>query len=111
MGYVGVKGGKDAIVNAESLVEYYRCRSGGTPIDVDQIQNQMRLLVDKVISEGSLYSSEIAAIALKQTEGDPMEAAYLVRAFRSTVPRVCFSIPARSEEMFLILSYIACLCT
>jgi alpha-D-ribose 1-methylphosphonate 5-triphosphate synthase subunit PhnI len=102
MGYVGVKGGKDAIVNAESLVEYYRCRSGGTPIDVEQIQNQMRLLVDKVISEGSLYSREIAAIALKQTEGDPMEAAYLLRAFRSTVPRVCFSIPARSEEMFLI---------
>ncbi|MGD9138352.1 MAG: carbon-phosphorus lyase complex subunit PhnI [Desulfobacterales bacterium] len=102
MGYVGVKGGKDAIINAESLVEYYRCRSGGTPIDVGQIENQMRLLVDKVISEGSLYSKEIAAIALKQTEGDPMEAAYLVRAFRSTVPRVAFSIPAKSEEMFCI---------
>ncbi len=102
MGYVGVKGGKDAIQNAELLVDYYRCRSGGTPIDVEQIQNQMRLLVDKVISEGSLYSKEIAAIALKQSEGDPMEAAYLVRAFRSTVPRVCFSIPAKSEEMFCI---------
>ncbi|MGD8446628.1 MAG: carbon-phosphorus lyase complex subunit PhnI [Desulfobacterales bacterium] len=102
MGYVGVKGGKDAIVNADMLVEYYRCRSDGTPIDVEQIENQMRLLVDKVISEGSLYSGEIAAIALKQTEGDPMEAAYLVRAFRSTVPRVCFSIPAKSEEMFCI---------
>jgi alpha-D-ribose 1-methylphosphonate 5-triphosphate synthase subunit PhnI len=102
MGYVGVKGGKDAITNSESLVEYYRCRSGGTPIEVEQIQNQMRLLVDKVISEGSLYSREIAAIALKQSEGDPMEAAYLVRAFRSTVPRVCFSIPAKSEEMFCI---------
>jgi alpha-D-ribose 1-methylphosphonate 5-triphosphate synthase subunit PhnI len=102
MGYVGVKGGSEAIVNAEALVEYYRCRSGGMPIDVDQIQHQMRLLVDKVISEGSLYSKEIAALALKQSEGDPMEAAYLVRAFRSTVPRVCFSIPAKSEEMFCI---------
>jgi alpha-D-ribose 1-methylphosphonate 5-triphosphate synthase subunit PhnI len=102
MGYVGVKGGKDAILNAELLVEYYRCRSGGTPIDVEQIQNQMRLLVDKVISEGSLYSKEISAIALKQTEGDPMEAAYLVRAFRSTVPRICFSIPAKGEQMFCI---------
>jgi alpha-D-ribose 1-methylphosphonate 5-triphosphate synthase subunit PhnI len=102
MGYVGVKGGQDAILNAEALVEYYRCRGGGDPIKVDQIQHQMRLLVDKVISEGSLYSKKIAAIALKQTEGDPMEAAYLVRAFRSTVPRNCFSIPARSEEMFCI---------
>lgn len=102
MGYVGVKGGKDAILNAEKLVEYYRCRHGGDSVGVQQIKEQMRLLVDKVISEGSLYSPDIAAIALKQTEGDPMEAAYLVRAYRSTVPRVCFSIPARSEEMFCI---------
>lgn len=102
MGYVGVKGGKDAILNAEQLVEFYRCKNGGTPIDVKQIQNQMRLLVDKVMSEGSCYSPELAAIALKQTEGDPMEAAYLVRAYRSTVPRACFSIPAKSEEMFCI---------
>ncbi|MDJ0783855.1 MAG: carbon-phosphorus lyase complex subunit PhnI [Desulfosarcinaceae bacterium] len=102
MSYVGVKGGKDAILNAEQLVEYYRCRKGGRPLAVDQIQNQMRLLVDKVMSEGSLYSPEIAAIALKQTEGDPMEAAYLVRAFRSTVSRTCFSVPAKSEEMFCI---------
>jgi alpha-D-ribose 1-methylphosphonate 5-triphosphate synthase subunit PhnI len=102
MGYVGVKGGKDAILNAENLVEYYRCRKGGRPLRVEQIQDQMRLLVDKVMSEGSLYSTEIAAIALKQTEGDPMEAAYLVRAFRSTVARTCFSVPARSAEMFLI---------
>lgn len=77
MGYVGVKGGKDAILNAEKLVEYYRCKNGGLPLTIDQIKNQMRLLVDKVMSEGSLYSHEIAAIALKQTEGDPMEAATL----------------------------------
>ncbi|THB76899.1 MAG: carbon-phosphorus lyase [Desulfobulbaceae bacterium] len=102
MGYVGVKGGKDAILNAEELVEYYRCRKGGTPLKVSQIEDQMRLLIDKIISEGSLYSPRVSAIALKQTEGDPMEASYLVRAFRSTVPRTCFSIPVKSEEMFLI---------
>ena len=45
MGYVGVKGGKDAILNAEKLVEYYRCRNGGIPIEIKQIQDQMRLLV------------------------------------------------------------------
>jgi alpha-D-ribose 1-methylphosphonate 5-triphosphate synthase subunit PhnI len=102
MGYVGVKGGKDAILNAERVVEYYRCRSRGTPVRTDQIRGQLRLLVDKVMSEGSLYSPEIASIALKQAEGDPMEAAYLVRAFRSTVPRTCFSLPARPEEMFCL---------
>ena len=102
MGYVGVKGGTEAIQNAELLVEYYRCRNGGAPIQTEQIRNQMRLLVDKVMSEGSLYSPEIAAIALKQAEGDPMEAAYLVRAFRSTAPRAGFSIPAKSQDMFCI---------
>ncbi|MBU2645796.1 carbon-phosphorus lyase complex subunit PhnI [bacterium] len=102
MGYVGVKGGKDAIINAEELVEYYRCKDGGIPLQASQIENQMRLLVDKVISEGSLYSRTVAAIALKQTEGDPMEAAYLVRAFRSTVPRSVFSIPASSDEMICL---------
>lgn len=102
MGYVGVKGGKDAILNAENVVEQYRCRNGGIPIKTEQIEYQMRLLIDKIMSEGSLYSPQVAAIALKQTEGDPMEAAYLVRAFRSTVPRTCFSLPAKSEEMFCI---------
>lgn len=102
MGYVGVKGGKDAILNADELVEYFRCRDGGVPLQTGQIENQMRLLVDKVMSEGSLYSRTVAAIALKQTEGDPMEAAYLVRAFRSTVPRACFSVPARSDEMICL---------
>lgn len=102
MGYVSVKGGRDAITNAEDVVEYYRCRNGGVPIKIDQITDQMRLLIDKIISEGSLYSETLSAIALKQTEGDPMEAAYLVRAFRSTVPRTCFSIPAKNEELFCI---------
>jgi alpha-D-ribose 1-methylphosphonate 5-triphosphate synthase subunit PhnI len=102
MGYVGVKGGKDAILNAESLVEYYRCKDEGIPIDVTQITEQMRLLVDKVISEGSLYSRHIPSIAIKQAEGDPMEAGYLVRAFRSTVPRTGFSIPCNSDQMFCL---------
>ncbi|MBN2735898.1 MAG: carbon-phosphorus lyase complex subunit PhnI [Spirochaetales bacterium] len=102
MGYVGVKGGKDAILNAEKVVEYYRCRKGGASIDIEQIKNQMRFLVDKVMSEGSCYSTDLAAIALKQAEGDPMEAAYLVRAFRSTVPRIAYSLTTKSEEMFCL---------
>lgn len=102
MGYVGVKGGRDAILNAEKVVEYYRCRHGGTPVRVNDIQHQMRCLIDKVISEGSLYAPHVAAIAVKQTEGDPMEAAYLVRALRSTVARSGFTLSADSDEMFCI---------
>jgi alpha-D-ribose 1-methylphosphonate 5-triphosphate synthase subunit PhnI len=54
MGYVGVKSRKNAIINAEELVKYYRCKNGGIPLDVKQIRQQMRLLVDKVMSGGPL---------------------------------------------------------
>jgi alpha-D-ribose 1-methylphosphonate 5-triphosphate synthase subunit PhnI len=102
MGYIAVKGGKDAILNAEKLVDYYRCRNGGRPIKVKQIMDQMRLAVDRVMSEGSLYAPEVAAIALKQAEGDVFEASYLLRAYRSTLSRIGYSVAAKTEEMFLI---------
>jgi len=102
MGYVGVKGGKDAIDNAEKVIDYYRIKDAVTPLNVEEIKNQMRLLIDRVMSEGSLYDRDIASLALKQAEGDPLEASYLVRAFRSTLPRLDYSIPGKPEEMFLI---------
>ncbi|MBN2547310.1 MAG: carbon-phosphorus lyase complex subunit PhnI [Spirochaetes bacterium] len=102
MGYIGVKGGKDAITNSEKTVDYYRKKNKDKPVELEQIKNQMRLAVDKVMSEGSLYCPEIAALAVKQAEGDLLEASYLVRAFRSTLPRVGYSIGVKSDEMFII---------
>jgi len=55
---------------------------------VRQIVQQMRLAVDRVMAEGSLYDPTLAALAIKQTEGDLVEAAFLVRAYRSTLPRL-----------------------
>lgn len=40
------------------------------------------------MSEGSLFDPELAALALKQSLGDPLEAAFYLRAFRCTRPRV-----------------------
>jgi len=102
MGYIGVKGGRDAILNAEKLVEYYRSKGGSTPLEIKQIIDQMRLSVDRVMSEGSLYDEAVSAIALKQAEGDVLEASYLVRAFRSTLPRVAYSSAAAADEMFVL---------
>lgn len=102
MGYVGVKGGKDAIQNAELLVDYYRLKDTDTPLPVSEIKNQLRLAVDRVMSEGSLYDRDVAAIALKQSEGDVLEASYLVRAYRSTLPRLMYSNPVSSRRMFLV---------
>jgi alpha-D-ribose 1-methylphosphonate 5-triphosphate synthase subunit PhnI len=102
MGYVAAKGGTEAIEQAEQLVQYYRLRGGSTPIKVRQIQDQFRLAVDKVMGEGSLYSPFHAALALKQAEGDTIEAVLLIRAFRSTCPRTRVSLVADTSEMRVV---------
>lgn len=91
MGYFAVKGGTDAIANAKELVEFYRVRGETPPMDIQQIRTQFRFAIDKVMGEGSLYAPEHAAIALKQVEGDVLEAAFILRAFRATLDRRYYS--------------------
>ncbi|MCL0100896.1 carbon-phosphorus lyase complex subunit PhnI [Peptococcaceae bacterium] len=102
MAYVAFKGGKKAIEEAEKLVTYYRYKGGSTPIDVKQILDQMRMAVYQVMGEGSLYAPELAALALKQVEGDTLEASFLLRAFRSTLPRNLHSLPVDTTHMQVI---------
>lgn len=99
MAYVAVKGGSQAVLNAEQLVEYYRLKGQSEPIRTRQIQDQMRLAVDRAMSEGALYAPELAALALKQAEGDSLEASFLLRAYRSTVPRLDYSLPIEGVRM------------
>ncbi|TJV10825.1 MAG: carbon-phosphorus lyase complex subunit PhnI, partial [Mesorhizobium sp.] len=54
---------------------------------LDQIVEQLALGVDRVMSEGSLYDRELAALAIVQARGDMIEAIFLVRAYRTTLPR------------------------
>lgn len=102
MGYVAVRGGKEAIFNAEKLVEYFRLKEKSSLLKVDLIQDQLRLACSKVISEGSLYSPELAALALKQSEGDTVEASFLLRAYRTSLPRICYSKVIDTESMFVL---------
>ncbi len=101
MGYVAVKGGSDAIHHAGELVEFYRVKEGTTPLEVAQISAQLRLAVDKVIGEGGLYAPEYAAIALKQAEGEVFEAAFILRAFITTLERRYYAEPIQTREMFI----------
>jgi len=101
MGYVAVKGGTEAIDNARELVEFYRLREATSPLDVKQIQVQMRAAVDKIMGEGGLYTPEYAAIALKQSEGDVFEGAFIMRAFRATLQRNYYSETINTREMFV----------
>jgi len=102
MGYVAAKGGRYAILNAEKLVDYFRLKGRTLPLNVKAIEEQFRLACDKVMSEASLYAPELAALALKQAEGDIIEASFLLRAYRSTLPRIGYSEPVDTEEMFIL---------
>ena len=101
MGYIAVKGGTEAIHNAAELAEFYRIKGDTPPIDIKQIRTQMRLAIDKVMGEGGIYAPEYAAIALKQAEGDVFEAAFILRAFRTTLQRNFYSLTIDTREMFI----------
>ncbi len=98
MGYVAVKGGTQAIEESIKRLTYERTQKGIT-LEVEKIKAGMRGLIDQVMSESSLYDETLAALAIKQAEGNPEEAVFLLRAFRSTVPRKHYSRVIESEEM------------
>ena len=101
MGYVAVKGGTEAIANAKELVEFYRLKDKTNPIEIEQLRAQFRLAIDKIMGEGSFYAPEYGAIALKQVEGDVLEAAFIMRAFRATLSRKYYSEIIDTENMFV----------
>lgn len=98
MGYVAVKGGTRAIEESIKRLRYERVHHGQT-IEVEKIKAGMRGLIDQVMSESSLYDEALAALAIKQAEGNPEEAVFLLRAYRSTVPRKHYSRVIESEQM------------
>jgi alpha-D-ribose 1-methylphosphonate 5-triphosphate synthase subunit PhnI len=102
MMYVAVKGGERAIRNAHALLADRRRGSRDTPeLTPAQIDEQLALAVDRVMSEGSLYDRRIAALAVKQARGDLIEAIFLVRAYRTTLPRFGFANALDTAAMTL----------
>jgi alpha-D-ribose 1-methylphosphonate 5-triphosphate synthase subunit PhnI len=100
--YVAVKGGEKAIDNAHALLAAKRRGDAAVPeLSVEQIRQQMPLAVARVMGEGSLYDEELAALAIKQSAGDLLEAIFLLRAYRTTLPRFVASTPLRTENMML----------
>jgi alpha-D-ribose 1-methylphosphonate 5-triphosphate synthase subunit PhnI len=98
--YVAVKGGERAIENAHRLLAHERRGDCDVPeISLAQISEQLGLAVDRVMSEGSLYDRELAALAIKQARGDMIEAIFLVRAFRATLPRFGATEPVDTGQM------------
>ena len=86
--YVAVKGGEAAIAHAHRLLADRRRGDRDVPaLTLEQIAGQLSLAVDRVMAEGSLYDPELAALAVRQARGDLIEAIFLLRAYRTTLPR------------------------
>lgn len=100
MAYVAVKGGERAIANAHRWLSAER--RGDTDVaevHTDQIREQLSLAVDRVMGEGSCYDRDLAALAIKQARGDLQEAVFMMRAYRTTLPRFGCTEPVDTTAM------------
>ncbi|MFC0224952.1 carbon-phosphorus lyase complex subunit PhnI [Serratia aquatilis] len=100
--YVAVKGGEKAIEAAHQLQESLRRGDESIPaLSAAQIDQQLGLAVERVMTEGGIYDRQLAALAIKQASGDLVEAIFLLRAYRTTLPRLAISEPLLTENMRL----------
>ncbi|WP_456316590.1 carbon-phosphorus lyase complex subunit PhnI [Teichococcus cervicalis] len=100
MAYVAVKGGEAAIANAHAwLAEARRGDAALAELEVEQIEQQLGLAVDRVMAEGACHDRGLAALAIKQAQGDLIEAAFLLRAYRTTLPRFGHAAPLDTGAM------------
>jgi alpha-D-ribose 1-methylphosphonate 5-triphosphate synthase subunit PhnI len=98
--YVAVKGGERAIERSWDVLAKKRRGDTSVPeMSVAQIREQLRLAVARVMTEGSVYDEELAALAIKQAAGDLVEAIFLLRAYRTTLPRFGYTLPVDTEAM------------
>jgi alpha-D-ribose 1-methylphosphonate 5-triphosphate synthase subunit PhnI len=102
MGYSGARGGLQAILAAEELVCRARDFASAPWASTEQIVARFRLAVDRVMGEAGLFDEAAAAAALRQAEGDPLEAAHLLRAYRSTLPRLAMSEPIDPDRITIM---------
>jgi alpha-D-ribose 1-methylphosphonate 5-triphosphate synthase subunit PhnI len=101
--YVAVKGGEKAIDNAHRFLAEERRGDLSIPeLSLEQIEGQLSLAVARVMCEGSLYDRELASLAIKQARGDLIEAIFLLRAYRTTLPRFGDSEALNTAKMAVI---------
>ncbi|MGJ8623441.1 MAG: carbon-phosphorus lyase complex subunit PhnI [Yoonia sp.] len=98
MAYVATRGGERAIEQSERLF-----REAMGPIDaarVAEVKAALPYLVDRVMGEASLYDEDLAALALTQTGGELYEAVLVLRAWRTTQPRLCVAAVVEQCSLF-----------
>mgnify|MGYP001816310304 CR=1 FL=1 len=102
MGYSAARGGLEAILAAEKLIADERWSAGSAPLTDDQCRQRLGAAVDRVMGEGGIWDDALAAAALRQAEGDTIEAAHLLRAHRSTLPRFAYAEVADADDIEIL---------
>lgn len=98
MAYVATRGGERAIEQSQRL---FRAEMGEiTHERVAEIRSALPYLIDRAMGEASLYDEDLAALALAQTGGELYEAILLLRAWRTTQPRLQIAEPVTQESLF-----------
>lgn len=98
MAYVATRGGERAIEQSQRL---FKAEMGAiTPERVAELRAALPYLIDRVMGEASLYDEDLAALALAQTGGEMYEAVLLLRAWRTTQPRLQVAEPVTQDALF-----------
>lgn len=98
MGFVAIKGGEEAISNS---LAFYNEETKSS-IGYKEIQNSLKFAVDKVMSEGSLYTKKLSSMAIAKSGGDLLNAAFFVRSHRSSCARAGIAKIINTQEMRII---------
>jgi alpha-D-ribose 1-methylphosphonate 5-triphosphate synthase subunit PhnI len=102
MGYAAARGGLEAILAAEELVRAKRDGGSSPPLELDQLTERLSFAVDRVMGEAGLWAPELAAVALRQAQGDIIEAAHLLRAYRAARPRLANPLTVHADELEIL---------
>lgn len=108
MGYSVVRGGAEAMQAAEAMLDFVRL--GGldrgdaeaappTSEVIDMMLRSQRSAVDRVMAEAGFYAPRLAATALVQAEGDAIEASFILRSLRASLPRIEPALPVEVAKM------------
>ncbi len=102
MGYAAARGGTEAILAAERLVRSRQEGGVSAALRAEQLTERLSLAVDRVMGEAGLWAPELAATALRQAEGDLVEAAHLLRAYQSTRARLARPATVDADELTVL---------
>ena len=99
MSYVAIKGGSEAIGRSKKL---FHDLVGGDFLIEDKEKARLIFGIDRIMGEGALYSEKLAVKAIHVSGCNLLEAAFYLRAHRSTCRRAGKSLPIDSGDIRVV---------